>query len=136
VHTDEALAELFLATSRRIRRETMRRIRPLGLNPHLSRALRVIGDHARLRPSQLAALLDVAPRSASDTISALVAAGWVARSLDPADGRAYRVELTAAGQALAREVRAIRTAVTAEVFGVLDDAERQVLSDFLCRLGV
>lgn len=136
MHTDEALAELFLATSRRIRRETMQRIRPLGLNPHLSRALRIIDDNAPLRPSQLAALLDVAPRSASYTIAALTASGWITRSVDPDDGRAYRIELTESGHALAAKVHATRTAVTTEVFGVLDEAERQMLSDFLCRLGV
>jgi len=115
----------------------MRRIRPLGLNPHLSRALRVIADHPDpLRPSQLAVLLDVAPRSASDTIRALILAGWITRSADPADGRAYRIELTPTGGNLAAEVRATRTAVTAEVFGVLSETERQVLADYLCRLGV
>ena len=47
----EALAEAFLRVSRRLRRETQRRIAPLGLNLHQSRALRVIGDAGPLRPS-------------------------------------------------------------------------------------
>jgi DNA-binding MarR family transcriptional regulator len=133
--TDEALAELFLATSRRIRRETMQRIRPLGLNPHLSRALRVIGEHAPLRPSRLAALLDVAPRSATDTITALTAAGWITRTPDPTDGRSYRVEPTGAGRDLIAQVQRTRTEVTAEIFGTLGKAERELLEKILCRLG-
>lgn len=133
--TDEALAELFLATSRRIRRETMRRIRPLGLNPHLSRALRVIGEHAPLRPSQLATLLDVAPRSATDTVTALIAAGWIARTPDPTDGRSYRIEPTAAGRNLIARVQHTRTEVTSEVFGTLTRTERELLAKILCRLG-
>ena len=132
---DEALAELFLATSRRIRRETMQRIRPLGLNPHLSRAQRVIGEHAPLRPSQLAALLDVAPRSATDTITALSAAGWITRTPDPIDGRSYRVEPTAAGRDLIAQVQHTRTEVTAEIFGTLERTERELLEKILCRLG-
>jgi DNA-binding MarR family transcriptional regulator len=130
----DALAEQFLAVSRRVRRETMSRIRPLGLNPHQSRALKVIGDHGPLRPSELAEHLGIAARSASEAIAALTEAGWIERRADPADGRAYRVWLTPSGHKLLASVRSIRASVGREVFGVLDPDSRIALQAILQHL--
>lgn len=130
----DALTEQFLRVSRRLRRQTMSRIRPLGLNPHLSRALRVIGEHGPLRPSELAEKLGIAARSASDSVSGLLAAGWIGRAPDTADGRAYRVWLTPSGRALLEQVRTIRAEVGREIFGALDADTRKALQTALSRL--
>jgi DNA-binding MarR family transcriptional regulator len=130
----EALAEQFLSISRQVRRQTMSRIRPLGLNPHQSRALRVIGDEGPLRPSALAEQLGITARSASEATSALHAGGWIQRSPDTEDGRAYRVSLTPSGAALLHTVRTIRGEVTQQIFGVLDAEGRQHLQAALNQL--
>ena len=130
----DALGELFLRIARRIRRQTLTRIRPLGLNPHLSRALRVIGDAGPIRPSAVAERLDIAPRSASDSIATLLASGWIERTPDPEDRRAYRISLTPAGRELSAQVHAIRRQVATEFFGELSAVDRDQLTSILQHL--
>lgn len=132
----EALAEAFLRVSRRLRRETQRRIAPLGLNLHQSRALRVIGDAGPLRPSDLAGRLGIVARSATDSVSGLVAAGFVVRETDPADGRAWLLALSPAGRDALAAVHRARAEVGAELFGRLTLAERTALAALLDRLEV
>lgn len=130
----DRLAERYLRVARQVRRRTLAQIRPLGLSPHLSRALRIIGERGPLRPSELAERLAIAPRSASESIATLIEDGWIDRSPDPADGRAYRVTLTASGQQLTERVREIRLRVARELFGELSSRERAQLDDILRRL--
>lgn len=127
----EALAEDLLRVARLIRRETQRRIAPLGLSPHQARALRVIGDAGPLRPSEVADRLGIVARSATDSISGLVAAGYVERRADPADGRAHLLALSASGRDALAEVSRARTEVATELFGRLDASRRAALSDLL-----
>mgnify|MGYP001001382211 CR=1 FL=1 len=131
----EALAEAFLRVSRQLRRETQLRIAPLGLNLHQSRALRTIGGAGPLRPSELAGRLGIVARSATDSVSGLVAAGYVERRTDPADGRAHLLALSESGAAALAEVARIRAEVGAELFGRLDDDERAALAATLTKLG-
>lgn len=130
----EALAESFLRVARRLRRETGLRTAPLGLNPHQSRALRVIGDAGPLRPSDLAARLGIMARSATDSVSGLVSAGLVERRTDPADGRAQLLALSASGVAALAEVTRIRAEVGRAFFGRLPEADRAKLAGLLDRL--
>ncbi len=131
----EALAESFQRVARQLRRETQRRIAPLGLSPHQSRALRVVGERGPLRPSDLAGELGIAARSATDAVGGLVAAGFVERRPDPEDGRAWLLALSPSGAAALAEVTAARTQVGAEFFGRLNPAERASLARILARLG-
>lgn len=130
----EALAEAFLRVTRQLRRETQRRIAPLGLNLHQSRALRTIGEAGPLRPSELAGRLGIVARSATDSVSGLVAAGYVERRTDPADGRAHLLALSPSGAAALAEVARVRAEVGAELFGRLDDDERAALATLLDKL--
>lgn len=130
----EALAEAFLRVTRQLRRETQRRIAPLGLNLHQSRALRMIGEAGPLRPSELAGRLGIVARSATDSVSGLVAAGYVERRTDPADGRAHLLALSPSGAAALAEVARVRAEVGAELFGRLDDDERAALATLLDKL--
>ena len=127
----ESLAEDFLRVSRQVRRETQRRIAPLGLSPHQSRALRVIGEAGPLRPSDVAERLGIVARSATDSISGLVSAGYVERRTDPADGRAHLLALSASGQAALTEVYRARNEVASEFFGRLDATQRALLAALL-----
>ena len=127
----ESLAEDFLRVSRQIRREPQRRTAPLGLSPHQSRALRVIGEAGPLRPSDVAERLGIVARSATDSISGLVSAGYVERRTDPADGRAHLLALSASGQAALAEVYRARNEVASEFFGRLDPTQRATLAALL-----
>jgi DNA-binding MarR family transcriptional regulator len=130
----EALAEGFGRVARQIRRETSARIAPLGLNLHQSRALEMIDRAGPLRPSDLAERLGIAARSATDSVSGLVAAALVERRTDPADGRAQLLAISPAGRRALAEVSRIRGQVGAEVFARLDPDERVTLAGLLSRL--
>lgn len=127
----EVLAEGFLKVARQLRRETQRRVAPLGLSPHQTRALRVIGDSGPLRPSELAERLGIVARSATDSVSGLVSAGFVERRTDPGDRRAHLLALSPAGAAVLAEVTGIRADVGAAFFGRLDNADRESLARLL-----
>lgn len=131
----EVLAEDLLRIARLIRRETQQRIAPLGLNPHQARALRVIGDAGPLRPSEVAERLGIVARSATDSVSGLVAAGYVERRTDPADGRAHLLALSASGRDALAQVSRARTEVATELFGRLDPSSRATLAALLRALG-
>lgn len=53
-----------------------------------------------LRPTELAAALEVSPSGATRAVLPLEKRGIVARKADPADARASRITLTAAGRTL------------------------------------
>ncbi len=130
----EALAESWMRVARRIRRETGLRTAPLGINPHQARALRVIGDAGPVRPSEVADRLGIMARSATDSVSGLVTAGFVDRHTDPADGRAHLLVLSASGRAALAEADRIRAEVARDIFGRLPEADRVALAGVLGRL--
>ena len=130
----EALAEAFLRVARQLRRETQRRTAPLGLNPHQSRALRVIGTAGPLRPSEVADRLGIVARSATDSVSGLVAAGLVERRVDPVDGRAHLLAVSDSGAAALAEVTRVRAEVADAYFGRLGASDRAELARLLSRL--
>ena len=69
------------------------------VTPSQMRAVRVLTAHdGGVRSSELAQLLRIAPRSATEVVDALEAKGLVQRSPDPTDRRATLVSLTATGR--------------------------------------
>ena len=98
-------------------------------------------DHGPRTASQLAALLDISNPGGTKSVGEMVAAGYVERRLDPADGRARQLHLTARGRAalatargfhadfeqrLADEHRTDRVAtVRAVLAGYLDRADAE-----------
>lgn len=71
------------------------------LPPHHVAALGWLRDVTR-SPGELAALEQVSRPSMTRTVNCLVAAGYVARADDPADGRRQVLSLTDAGRAVLR----------------------------------
>lgn len=128
------LGDLLLRVARRLRRANLDALGPLGLNPHQARALRLIEREQPLRPSELAARLGIAPRSATEVLDGLVAGGWVERSPDPDDRRASLARLTPAGLDLASRVAALRREGSQRLLAVLDADERRSLATLLARL--
>ena len=113
----------------------MAQLAPLGLTFAQARVLRVVaGADSPLRMAELAAALDVVPRSATSMIDALEAAGLVARQADREDRRSVLVALTPAGRRLLAHLDEARRATAEEVFGALGAADRADLHRLLSAL--
>lgn len=129
------LPELFLRAAKRIRRNQVSRLAPLGLTPAQARALRIIGRTGEpLHMTALAEHLDIVPRSATTVVDALEAAGLVTRSPDPANRRATLVTPTDEGSDALTGMTEARRAAAEELFATLSDPQRETLRDLLAAL--
>ncbi len=129
------LSELLACASWRLRRASRTELEPLGITFGQARALRLLnGADAPVRMGELAARLEVVPRSATTTVDALEAAGLVARSADPADRRSVLVCLTNSGEALLARLGRARRASAEALFGRLDESQREQLLALLAIL--
>lgn len=96
--------------------------------------LAVLASHGQMSQARLADKLGVRSASASELLSKMEAEGLVLRTPDEEDGRAYKVELTEAGSAAAREVMAERRARDAHLFEALNEEEKEQLTTLLDKL--
>lgn len=129
------LAERVQQIAHRIRRSASARLAPLQMTPAQSRALRIIARaDGPIRMGEIAARLDVVPRSATGLVEALETAGLVERTVDPANRRSVLVNLSDQGQGILRDMADARAATAEVVFGVLDDDERATLAALLGRV--
>ena len=129
------LAELLACTSWRLRRASRRELEPLGLTFGQARALRLLtraGGSVRI--GELAAHLEVVPRSATSMVDALEAAGLVDRTPDPIDRRSILVGLTDSGVDLLARLGRARRASAESLFARLDAAQREQLLELLATL--
>ena len=131
------LAELLGHAARRLRRGSVAHLAPLGLTMAQARVLRVVG-HGPRRMADIAAALDVVPRTVTPMVDDLEAAGLVSRQADPGDRRSVLVEPTAEGRRLLERLARARRATAQQVFGALSTTERrqlQALLEQLCESG-
>ncbi|MFD7645464.1 MarR family winged helix-turn-helix transcriptional regulator [Kitasatospora sp. NPDC059795] len=131
--TAAELADALTRAMKRIRRRTMQRLEPYDITPAQARALRTLA-HApgcesveTMRLSELAERLHIAPRSATTVVDALEEAGLVARTPDPADRRAVRLVLTAAGHGALERISQVRHEVAQQYFAPVSPAEQDAL---------
>ena len=115
-----------------------RRIRPAadGLSLGLLSALSTVVREGPLRPSELARIEGVAAPTATRAVAELESRGFIARSPDPADGRAFFIRATPEGQAAVQHARAERAARISTLLAALDDAERTAILGALDALEV
>ena len=125
------LGELVMGVARTLRRRFMAALTPWDLSPHQARALRVVCSRERVRLSELAEALRIAPRSATEVADGLQERGLVERSPDPADRRAVVLTPTPAGRRVQQEVDAARGADASELFARLPPADRAELARLL-----
>ncbi|GAA4998863.1 MarR family transcriptional regulator [Kitasatospora paranensis] len=141
--TAAELADALTRAMKRIRRQTARRLEPLGITPSQARALRTLArpdcpgradadlpgsaGYGSMRLSELADRLHIAPRSATTVVDALEEAGLVARTPDPVDRRAVRVVLTEAGRGALERIGQVRHEVAQAYFGPLTPGDQDVL---------
>ena len=131
---DEGLLEAFFAVSRQLRHRTREALEPWGLSPSLARAVSVLSRHGDMRPGPLAEHLRIAPRSATEVVDDLQAAGLAERHPDPADRWAVLVTLTDEGVRVSRDIREARQAAGERFFATLSADDRAELGRLLRRL--
>ena len=127
------LAESMTCASWRLKRGARSELAPLGLTFAQARVLRILA-HGDLRIGDLAARLEIAPRSATSMVDGLESTGLVERRADPQDRRSVLVGLTDDGTALLDRLGAARRAGAQALFGRLTPAEQRELARLLERL--
>ena len=129
-----------LDTAPRLRRaiaQLYRRLRPTdagkaaGLAPARVSALLNVDRNGPLRLAELAASEGLNPTMLSRMVGDLVDDGLLERTPDSDDRRAAWVGTTAAGRALAREMRRERTAAVEAALAQLSGADRQTIETAL-----
>jgi DNA-binding MarR family transcriptional regulator len=127
------LADLVAQTARRIRRGSTEHLAPLGVTGAQARVLRIVAA-GPIRMAEIAARLEVVPRSVTSMVDGLEETGLVRRRPDPDDRRSVLVEPTAGGRRLLARLHEARHANAEQVFAPLDDAQRAELGRLLGRL--
>jgi DNA-binding MarR family transcriptional regulator len=130
----ETLADAFRAVSRQLRHQTQQALAPWDVTPSQARALGMLSRHGPVRLGTLSEHLRIAPRSATEVVDALAAAGLVERRPDPDDRRATLVALTSRGGEVVAGIRAARAAEADDFFARLDDGDRAALARILATL--
>jgi DNA-binding MarR family transcriptional regulator len=126
------LAELLTHAARRLRRGSTAQLSPLGLTNAQARVLRIVASSSHpLRMADIAAHLEVVPRSVTTMVDGVEAAGLIVRATDPDDRRSVLVSLTGRGQDLLERLERARRATAEEVFGGLTAGERADLTRLL-----
>ena len=125
-------AEQFTRAFWRMRRGTARELVPFGLTFSQARVLRVLGRaEGAMRVGDLAAKLEIVPRSATSMVDILEEAGLAARQPDPQDRRSVLVSLTGAGRLLLDRITAARRESAQALFSKLDAAQLDSLIGLL-----
>jgi DNA-binding MarR family transcriptional regulator len=110
----------------------MAQLAPLGLTHAQARVLGIVASAGRpLRMADIAARLEVVPRSVTTMVDGVEGAGLIVRSTDPDDRRSVLVSLTARGHALLESLERARRVTAENVFGRLADHERADLARLL-----
>ena len=119
----EELRYLILATQREGNRFLADALQPLGLTPSQAEALRVLQDWQPLALIELGSLLVCEQGSPSRLVAGLVAAGLVVREPSPDDKRKVVLTLTPRGEAAARQVAEVETALYAMLASQIADQQ-------------
>jgi DNA-binding MarR family transcriptional regulator len=125
------LGELLVRSSWRLRRGAAKELAPLGVTFGQARALRALAAGEPMRMADLAASLEIVPRSVTTMIDSLVAAGLVNREADPNDRRSVLVSPTVAGREVLDRMDSARRATAEELFGRLTSSQRRELLELL-----
>ncbi len=96
--------------------------------------LRLAAERGPIRPTDIAAELDVNPSSITRQVKALHALGHLAASGDPTDGRAYLVQATDQGRAELRAFDDKGLEVFSAVVDEWSDHDLQLLTTLLDRM--
>ena len=121
-------------TAHALRRAFDRRAATLGITRAQWKVLFRVERQPGLRQVELADILDVEPITLCRIVDRLEEAGLVERQRDPADRRAWRLEVTDQAQPLIRQLRALADDLMAEAFLGLSEAELELMRAKLTKI--
>jgi DNA-binding MarR family transcriptional regulator len=114
-------------TAHALRRAFDRRAATLGITRAQWKVLFRLERQPGLRQVELADILDVEPITLCRIVDRLEEAGLVERQRDPADRRAWRLEVTDQSQPLIAKLRALADELMAEAFAGITDPELELM---------
>ena len=114
-------------TAHALRRAFDRRAATLGVTRAQWKVLFRVHRQPGLRQVELADILDVEPITLCRIVDRLEEAGLVERQRDPADRRAWRLEVTEQAQPLITKLRALADELMAEAFAGLTEPELELM---------
>jgi len=114
-------------TAHALRRAFDRRAATLGITRAQWKVLFRLERQPGLRQVELADILDVEPITLCRIVDRLEEAGLVERQRDPADRRAWRLEVTEQSQPLIAKLRALADELMAEAFAGITDPELELM---------
>ena len=131
-----SLCPQFSDVLRLLRRDFYNRTQGLSLTPALTRLLLYIAREPNSRQIDWASRLEITAVTLGRMVDRLVELGYVERHLDAADGRAFRLYVTANAQTLVGQLEDIATATRDRALQGFSRAERETLMGLLNRLRV
>lgn len=107
---------------------------PLGVRPKQARILAALGRMGSVSQAGLAREYDVTEASMSTMTARLIAAGWIARSVDPDSRNANMLSLTPEGEVLIDKIHEAWARIDALIEDRIGKAEAEALSDLTVSL--
>ncbi len=123
----QGIGFLLADVSRLLRRNFNRMAQSLGLTQTQWLAIAHLARNQGIRQNQLAEILEVQPISVARLIDRMETAGWVKRSPDPTDRRAFNLYLTDKSEPILKEMRSYATKVRTEALAGLTEKDQQAL---------
>lgn len=121
-------------TARAVRRAFDQRASTVGVTRAQWRVMARLKREPGLRQVELADRLDMEPITLCRIVDRLEDAGLVERKPDPADRRAWRLELTAKASPLVRKLKVLAHDLTVEATGGIASAELTALQQRLAAI--
>lgn len=125
------LARAYLLMNRRVDRAMTQSGASLAQTKLL---LLIAASEGAARAADIAELFGQAPRTVTEALDKLEAAGLIRRTPDPNDRRVKRLALTPAGEATIASGEPLRRQLVEDVFAPLDRQERATLHTLLAKL--
>lgn len=120
-------------TAHTLRKAFDRRAVGLGVTRAQWKVLFRLERQPGLRQIELADMLDIEPITLSRIVDRLEESGLVQRSADPADRRAWRLNVTEKAMPLVEKLRAVADEMIAEAFFGIDEKDIEITRQVLRR---
>jgi DNA-binding MarR family transcriptional regulator len=128
---EETLGAKLSQVARLMRRNFDERARKIGATRPQAQVLTLLARHPGINQGGIADLLEVEPITVARMIDRLQEAELVERRADPSDRRAWRLHLTARGEALVEQLYPCGVATTAASLDGVSEEDRAMLDRVL-----